>query len=157
MRKEFAKILLEKMREDERIFLVIGDLGFGLFDSIRKEFPDRVINTGAAEMAMMCVGVGLAMEGKIPFVYSITPFLLWRAAEVLRNYVVKEQVPVRLVGSGRDDCYKHDGFSHWAGDDGRFTGMIGIKSMWPEDDKQVKIVVENMIDTNEPFYLNLKR
>lgn len=157
MRKTFAAILLEKMISNENIFVISGDLGFGLFNEIREEFPERFINVGAAEQCMMGVAVGLAMQGRIPFVYSITPFLLWRAAETLRNYVAREQVPVRLVGSGRDDCYKHDGFSHWAGDDARITGLLGIKSMWPDSNEQVKKVVEHMINTNEPFYLNLKR
>lgn len=158
MRKEFAKILLEKMREDERIFLVIGDLGFGLFDQIRNEFPERVINTGAAEVCMMGVGVGLAMEGKIPFVYSITPFLLWRAAEVIRNYVSKEFIPVKMCGSGRNKDYSHDGWSHDASDDKTFLKCFSdIDCMWPENEQELMFFMNRMVDRDNPSYLNLKR
>src|SRR5687768_10786753 len=102
---------------NEDIFFITADLGYGLADDIRKDFPGRFINTGAAEQAAMGIAVGLAMSGKIPFVYSITPFLLWRAAETIRLYVNRESVPVKMVGCGRDSDYEHDGFSHYAGDD----------------------------------------
>ena len=38
---------------------------------IEEDYPDRVINPGAAEQLMIGMGAGLAMEGKIPVCYSI--------------------------------------------------------------------------------------
>lgn len=158
MRKSFANILHERMQTDDRIFLITGDLGFGLFDKIRADFPDRFINTGAAEQAMMGIGVGLAIEGKIPFVYSITPFLLFRAAETIRNYINHEGVPVKMIGSGRYLDYAHDGFSHFAGDDSDILGIFPmIKSYWPRTEEQIPNFVESAINDKSPFYINLKR
>ena len=158
MRQQFFAELHKWMKQDRRIFFVTADLGYGLADDIRKDFPSRFYNVGAAEQCMMGVGVGLAMSGKIPFVYSITPFLLWRAAETIRNYVNHESVPVKMIGSGRDDDYKHDGFSHWAGDDeGLMKLFPNIKHLRPYSNVQIKYVVEEMIEENKPFYLNLKR
>ena len=78
MRKDLAKLLLEEMRVNEDVYLITGDLGYGLWDGIRDTFPDRFFNVGSSEMVMMGTAIGLAMEGKIPFVYSITPFALYR-------------------------------------------------------------------------------
>ena len=158
MRKLFASILLDRAKINNNIILITADLGFGLFDDFRKELPHQFYNVGAAETCAMGIAVGLALENKIPFVYSITPFLLWRAAETIRNYVNYESVPVKMIGSGRDDDYKHDGFSHWAGDDeGLMKLFPNIKHLRPYSNVQIKYVVEEMIEENKPFYLNLKR
>ena len=105
MRRTFREQLEVEMRRDSRIHLLVGDVGYGLFDSTRREFPSRVINPGAAEQLMMGMAVGMTMEGIIPVVYSITPFVLYRPFEFIRNYVDHEKIPVKLVGSGRNDDY----------------------------------------------------
>ena len=76
MRRRFQELLTEEMKKNEDIFLLVGDVGYRVFDHLREEFPGRVINPGAAEQLMIGMGVGLAMEGKIPVCYSITPFVL---------------------------------------------------------------------------------
>ena len=86
MRKHFASLLHEEMSKNKDIYLITGDLGYGLWDKIRDDYPDRFFNVGSSEMAMMGMGIGLAMEGKIPFVYSITPFAIYRPFEMIRNY-----------------------------------------------------------------------
>ena len=35
---------------------------------------------------------------------------------IIRNYVNYEKIPVKLIGSGRDRDYEHDGISHWSDD-----------------------------------------
>lgn len=154
----FAGALYNRMLENDRVWLVTGDLGYGVFDRIKEDFPDRFLNTGAAEQSMMGIAVGLAMEGKVPFVYSITPFLLWRAAETIRLYVNHEKIPVKLVGSGRDQDYAHDGFSHDALDaQGLLTLWPNIQSRWPEKKEEVPDIVEEMLNRKEPYFVSLTR
>jgi len=158
MRKRFATELHKHMKADERIVFVTADLGYGLADQIRADFPDRFINTGAAEQCAVGVGVGLALSGKIPIVYSITPFLLWRAAETIRLYINHEKIPVKLVGSGRKNDYKHDGFSHFAGDDKKLLECWpNIDARWPSCADVIPIIVKEMLYNEKPYYLNLKR
>lgn len=158
MRKSFARELHSAMCSDERIFLVTADLGFSLLDQIRDDFPDRFINVGAAETCAMGVGVGLALSDKIPIVYSITPFLLWRAAETIRLYVNHEKIAVKLVSSGRDRDYAHDGFSHDASDDKSLMACFeNIECRWPSSAELIPSVVKEMLQSGGPYYLNLKR
>ena len=67
MRKDFANELYKAMKKNENIWLLTGDLGFGILENIRDKFPKRFINCGASEQAMMGIACGLALEGKIPF------------------------------------------------------------------------------------------
>jgi len=158
MRGWFAHELHARMRQDTRIWVVTGDLGFGMFDKVKRDFPERFVNVGAAEQAMMGVGIGLAIEGKIPVVYSITPFLLYRPFETIRNYVDRDGIPVKLVGGGRDKDYGHDGFSHWSVEDRKVMELFpGIDSAWPESKEDVPDVLSAMLASPRPTYLNLRR
>lgn len=158
MRGWFAYEVYNHMVDNKDIFVVVGDLGYGMFDKIKRDFPDRFINTGAAEQSMIGVGVGLAEMGKIPFVYSITPFLLYRGFETIRNYINREKVPVKLIGSGRDKDYLHDGFSHWAEEDRHIMGNFkNIWCKWPETKEELPNLVGEMVTNKEPYYCNLRR
>jgi transketolase len=159
MRRQFADLLYEKMKTNKDIWLVTGDLGYKMWDNIREDFPDRFINAGTSEQAMMGVAVGLAMQGKIPFIYSITPFLLWRPAETIRLYLNHENCPIKLVGGGRDKDYKDDGFSHDARD---ITWLLNcwpnIKQFWPREDKCVTSEwLDEIINNNFPSFISLRR
>ena len=87
MRKTFSDDLYLAMSKDKKIFFILGDVGFGFFDKLKKDFPDRVINPGASEQLMMGMASGMAMDGFKPIVYSITPFILFRPFEFIRNFI----------------------------------------------------------------------
>ncbi len=158
MRGWFAFELYQRMKKNKDIWLVVGDLGYGMFDFIRDEMPDRYINTGAAEQSMVGIGVGLALEGKIPLVYSIIPFLLYRPFETTRNYLNHEGIPVKLIGGGRDKDYGPNGFSHWAEEDRQVMKIFdNIESRWPKTKEEIPGLIKKMIENQKPAYLNLKR
>tara|TARA_B110000977_G_scaffold2938_1_gene4051 strand:- start:760 stop:1230 length:471 start_codon:yes stop_codon:yes gene_type:complete len=156
MRREFAKKLYDAMEKDDRIFLITADLGYGVLDDIRRDFPKRAINIGSSEMLMVGIAVGLAQSGYVPVCYSITPFLLYRPFELIRNYMNYEKANVKLVGSGRDDDYAHDGISHWAGDDvDIMTALKNIQIYKPE--KMTDEVFTQFMYNDKPSYINLSR
>ena len=158
MRKECMQLLLNEMVNNENIITLTADLGFGLLDQVRNAFPDRFYNVGAAEQLMIGAGVGLAEGGKIPVCYSMSSFLLYRPFEFLRNYVSAECIPVKLIGSGRDKDYSHDGLSHWAHDDEIvLKALPNIKIYKPKDIAELEAVWPEFINSPEPAYLNLTR
>lgn len=154
MRGQFAYQLYKLMAVDKNIILLTGDLGYGMFDAIKEDLKDRFINCGASEQAMMDMAVGLALSGKIPVVYSITPFAVLRPFETLRTYINWEKIPVKIIGGGRDHDYEHDGISHWADDIQLFfAGLPNIKTYFPKDEIDVKEIVYN----ESPCFLSLRR
>ena len=158
MRKTFVNYLESKIEQDSSIILITADLGYGLFDNIKEKYPNNFINCGASEQLMIGLCIGAAYEGKKPIAYSITPFLLYRPFELIRNYINKEKLNIKLVGSGRDKDYLHDGFSHWAEDDKiiMLNSFENIESHWPEDEN-LNDILEETFNTNKPSYINLKR
>lgn len=158
MRKTFFVELHKRMGENRDIVALTGDLGYIGFDKIRNDFPDRFINCGASEQAMMGMAVGLALSGKIPVVYSITTFLLYRPFETIRNYINQEKIPVILIGSGRDKDYLHDGFSHWSEEDREVMRIFkNIQSYWPQTKEEIPQLLADVLSSGKPFYINLKR
>ncbi len=158
MRKQFAKLLYQEMEGNEDVYVITGDLGYGLWDKIKDTYPTRFFNVGSSEMAMMGMAVGLAMEGKTPFVYSITPFAIYRPFEMIRNYLDHEKIPVHIVGGGRDRDYGYLGFSHWSEDDRRIMASFdNIESTWPETEEELKQSLRYSLTNVGPSYTNLKR
>lgn len=158
MRKEFAQLLDQEMSSNTKIRTITADLGFGILDPIQEHHADKFYNVGAAEQLMIGVGIGLAEQGLIPVCYSMSSFLLYRPFELLRNYVNAESVPVKLVGSGRDRDYSHDGLTHWAHDDEQILSALpNIKIYKPNSIEELKLIWPEFINSTVPAYLNLRR
>jgi transketolase C-terminal domain/subunit len=63
-----------------------------------------------------------------------------------------------MIGSGRNNDYEHDGFTHYAGDDiDHLNNFKNIKGFWPENKLDIFNTLKNIIDIDGPCYLNLKR
>lgn len=143
---------------NENIILLSGDLGFGLWDKIKSKFPERYINPGSAEQLMVGMSVGIALEGKIPIAYSITPFLLYRPFEIIRNYMNYEKIPVKLVGGGRGRDYGKLGYTHWAEEDNAIMSILNnIKTYRPNADDNLEHIFMDFLYNHYPSYLNLTK
>ena len=158
MRNLFGELLADSIAKDERIWLLTGDLGFGVLNKAREVAPDRAYNVGAAEQLMLGAAVGLTHNNKIPICYSITPFVIFRPYEYLRNYLNHEHAPVKLVGAGRDKDYGHLGFSHWGIDDEDALRVFPhIKIFKPKDEAELSSMWQDYLYNDQPCYLNILR
>ena len=48
-RDAFFTRIYEMMKDNQDIVIVVADMSTPVFDKVRKEFPDRIINVGIAE------------------------------------------------------------------------------------------------------------
>ena len=146
------------MAVNPKIWLITADLGYKMWDKVFEDYPDRAINPGAAEQTAMDLACGLALEGKIPFVYSITSFLLFRPFEAIRTYINHEKLNVKLVGGGRDKDYEHDGISHWSEDAHEVLNTLtNIGEYWPETKESIPSILDEIIKFNGPDFVSLRR
>jgi len=138
--------------------MITADLGYGILDRVRETHPAATYNVGAAEQLMLGVAIGIAQEGLIPVCYSMSSFVLYRPFEFIRNYLNHEGTNVKLVGSGRDQDYEHDGISHWAHDDEAVLASVPrVKIYKPANIDELVEQFPEFINTVGPAYLNLKR
>ena len=158
MRRTFADLVYEEMLKNPNIYLLTGDLGYKMWDQVRSDYVGRFHNVGCSEQLLLGSGVGLALSGKIPICYSITPFLLYRPFEIIRNYLHHENISVKLAGSGRGRDYFKDEFSHWAEEDRDIlSNFPNIKIFYPETKEDLKSCFRDYIDYKGPAYINLRR
>jgi len=158
VRTSFVKELHKWMHNLKFMCVLTGDLGYGVLDDLRLDFPDRVWNMGASEQLMITAAVGLVGEGKLPICYSISPFSVLRPFEAIRNYLSYEGTPVKIVGIGTGDDYASLGYSH--SDDkviDSLEALGGIKIFTPQDADDVKDQMAAFLDPHCPSYMNLKK
>jgi transketolase len=86
MRGAFFRALMEAAAKDDRIYLLVGDLGFGVVEPFMQKYPERFLNVGVAEQNLTGVAAGIALTGKIVFTYSIANFPLLRCLEHVRIF-----------------------------------------------------------------------
>jgi len=117
MRDTFVKTLLEIAKKDKNVYIITGDLGFGVLKPFWDELPDQIINAGIAEQNMTSIAAGLAMQGKIVYTYSIGNFPTLRCIEQIRNDCAYHNANVKIVCVGGGFVYGSLGMSHHATED----------------------------------------
>src|SRR3990167_3410963 len=111
-RREFIDTLIELAEKDDRVVLVVPDVGFLYIEEFQKRFPGRYFNFGVTEQSTIMIAVGLALSGFKPYVYSMINFVLFRPAEMVRNGIVCHRANVKLLGVKGSAAYSFLGFSH---------------------------------------------
>lgn len=158
MRYAFAKTLERKVKNNKNIMLLTADLGFTVFENYQKKYPKQFINAGVAEQNMTGVASGMAMEGKIPFIYSIIPFATMRNFEQVRNDICYQNLNVKIVGVGTGFYYGPYGRTHHGLEDvGLMRTLPNLLIFSPSDEYETERVVELSLRTKKPCYIRLGR
>ena len=158
MRDHFINELSSLIDEFPNIILMTGDLGFGVFDDFRKNFPDNFINAGVAEQNMTGIATGMALEGKIVFTYSIANFPTLRCLEQIRNDACYHRVNVNIVSIGGGFSYGALGISHHATEDlSIMRSLPEISVVSPSSFWEVEQATRAIIENKNVCYLRLDK
>src|SRR3990167_4120745 len=112
MRETFVKTLTKLAEHDDRIILLVGDVGFRFIEDFLDKFPKQFLNCGVIEQSMMGIAVGLSKAGYKPYVYSMINFILMRPFEQVRNDICYQNANVKLFGVKGSEAYAFLGLSH---------------------------------------------
>lgn len=158
MRDSFLDCIYEEMQQNEKIVMLTGDLGFGLVERFRDNFPKRFYNAGISEQSMMSMAAGLALEGKKVFIYSIGNFPTFRCLEQIRNDVAYHNCDVNIICVGAGFAYGALGMSHHATEDIAVIRAIpGIDVLCPADPCEAAAAARYCINQNTPKYIRLNK
>ncbi len=154
MRRKFGKIINKLARKDKKVILIVGDIGYGIFDDFRKEHPKRFFNLGICEQSIIGFAAGAALQGLKPWVYTITPFLIERPFEQIKLDINQQKANVNLVGYAD---YPSLGPTHAELDGKKLMGLMkNIKSFFPKDSNETEKFVIKTHKIKGPTFLSLK-
>ncbi len=158
MRDTFVKTLLEIAKKDKRVYIVTGDLGFGVLRPFWEELPDQIINAGIAEQNMTSIAAGLALQGKIVYTYSIGNFPTLRCIEQIRNDCAYHDANVKVVCVGGGFVYGSLGMSHHATEDiAMMRALPNVTVVAPGDLVEAACATKAIYETPGTCYLRLGR
>ena len=154
MRRKFGKIIYELAKKDKKIVLLVGDIGYGIFDEFRKEFPKRFFNMGICEQSLIGTASGMALEGLKPWVYTITPFLIERPFEQIKLDIDQQNVNVKLVGFAD---YPTLGPTHSELNGKKIVKLFkNIKSFFPTNSQETESMTRKCHKIIGPNFISLK-
>ena len=154
MRRRFGKVITELADRDENIIVLVGDIGYRVFDQFREKYPDRFINLGICELSMIGVSAGMALEGLKPWVYTITPFLIERPFEQVKLDIDQQNVNVKLIGFAD---YATLGPTHRELDGKKLMQLFAnITSCFPKDGDETESMVYEAYLKKGPVFISLK-
>ena len=117
MRKKCLETIYRLAQKDSRVLFIGSDLGPGVLDSMKNEMPERFFMEGISEQHIIGMSAGLAFDGFLPFVNTISTFLTRRCFEQIALDLCLHDLPVKLVGNGGGMVYAPLGPTHQALDD----------------------------------------
>lgn len=158
MRDTFVRTLLEIAKKDKNVYIITGDLGFGVLKPFWTELPDQIINAGIAEQNMTSIAAGLAMQGKIVYTYSIGNFPTLRCIEQIRNDCAYHNANVKVVCVGGGFVYGSLGMSHHATEDiAMMRSLPDVTVLAPGDLVEAECATKAIYETPGTCYLRLGR
>ena len=154
MRRRFGKIISQLAEKDEKIYVIVGDIGYRVFDEFRDKFPNRFINMGICEQSIISVASGMALEGLKPWVYTITPFLIERPFEQIKLDIDQQNVNVKLVGFAD---YPTLGPTHTEINAKKMMKLFNnIESFFPSDSDETEKMILQAYEREGPSFISLK-
>ena len=156
MRTNFINQLIEEARHNDKIFLLVGDLGYHVIEPFAEEFPDRFLNVGIAEQNMAGIAAGLAMTGYNVYFYSIGNFPTIRCLEQIRNDIAYHQANVKVVSVGAGYAYGSLGATHQATEEiGALRVLPNMVVATPGDPLEARAITKISASYDGPMYIRL--
>jgi len=160
MRDVFLSALIERMRENRKIFFLTADFGSPVLDQLSEMFPDRFINVGIAEQNLINVAAGLALENFTVYAYAIAPFITMRCYEQIKvNLALMSQLKsmnVNLIGVGAGFSYVVSGPTHHSIEDISIMRTLpNIEVLSPPDWVMARDMVDFTLNCTGLKYLRL--
>jgi transketolase len=158
MRETSLNCIYNLAKQDERIIFIGSDLGAGTLNKFREEMPERFFMEGISEQHVIGMAAGLAMEGYIPFVNTISTFLTRRCLEQIIIDLCFHNLPVRLLGFGGGVVYAPLGPTHWATEDfALLRSLPNMSIVAPCDAEEMIRLIPQTASWQGPIFIRLGR
>lgn len=158
MRDAFFFELHEIMRVDKNVYLLTADHGAFGVDKIRTDFPSQYLNVGISEQNMISIASGLALSGKIVYVYGIVNFITLRCLDQINIDIASMNLHVNIIGVGAGFTYSTDGPTHHGTQDVAVMSAIPNFSIYNcTDIVNTKVFARIGYEQTGPKYIRIEK
>ena len=158
MRKTVLGCVHKLAKHDKRVVFIGSDLGHGVLDEMKAEFPEQFFMEGVSEQYIVGMAAGLAMEGFIPYVNTIATFLTRRCYEQIAVDLCLHDLPVRLLANGGGGVYASLGPTHLAIEDiALMRALPNMTVVAPCDADEMNRLMMSTLEWPHPIYIRLAR
>ena len=159
MRDTYGRALVELGRARDDVVVLSADVSNSdrsyMFEEV---YPERFINVGIAEQALVDVAVGLANAGKVPIANTFAFLFATRAVEMVRTHLCYGGANVKLAGAYAGISDSFDGPTHHS-----YTDLAIMRSLprmtvvVPADPVSLRKLLPQVAAWDGPVYLRLCR
>jgi transketolase len=159
MRNELINLINKTLKNKKNSYFLTADLGYSVLENLQKDLKKRFINVGISENNMLLLAVGLSEVNKnLVYAYSISPFLILRPAEIIRNYISNESRNIRLIGVGSGVSYSNMGKSHHSLDDINYIySLKNILILNPANLEELNYLYKFFLNYSGPLYFRINK
>lgn len=158
-RDGYGIALVELGEKNNDIVVLCGDLSESTRSyGFQQRFPERYIEMGVAEQNMATVAVGLALNGKIPFISTYAVFSPGRNWDQTRISICYNNANVKLAGGHSGISVGPDGATHQAMEDIALTRVLPrMRVLVPCDREETRKAVHAAAEIEGPVYIRYAR
>jgi len=158
MRNKCLDTIYKLAQNNKKIIFIGSDLGPNVLDTFKKKIPSRFFMEGVSEQAIVGIAAGMAMEGYMPFVNTISTFLTRRCYEQIVIDLCLHNLPVKLVGNGGGLVYAPLGPTHQAIEDISIMRVIpNMAIVAPCDSIEMEMLVKDSVNFKSPLYIRIAK
>ena len=156
MRQQLTATVTALEEKDERVVLLLNDIGVWAFRHLKAQYPNRVHNLGILEQASIGVSAGLALTGYVPIFHTIAPFIVERGYEQLKDDFGYQNLNGNFVSVGGSFDYSALGMTHYCpGDVGALMQIPNMQIVLPGTAKEMDHLMMEAYDNGSPTYFRL--
>ncbi len=158
MRKTCLNTIHHLATKNNKIIFIGSDLGPGVLNDFKNSIPERFFMEGVSEQSIIGMSAGLAMEGYLPYVNTISTFLTRRCFEQIAIDLCLHNLPVKLIGNGGGLVYAPLGPTHQAIEDlSLLRSLPNMSIIAPCDAIEMKKLIEDTVNLKGPLYVRIAR
>ena len=148
--------LSELLHDHDNVWLVTPDFA-GYIPDIKKQYTNRFVDVGIAEQTAVGIAAGLALDGNIPFILGMAPFLSMRSCEQVRTAVCYHNLPVRFIATNSGTA-TNAGSTHYGMEDIAIVkSLVNMNVVSISDPYMIGEMLRTTIDYPGPVYFRLAR
>ena len=156
IRQQFVATVESLLARDDRLMLLLGDIGVFGFRNSFVNYPKRVVNIGILEQATVSFAAGLSREGLVPIFHSIAPFVVERAYEQLKTDFCYQQLGGNFVSVGASFDYASLGCTHHCpGDVSILKTLPNMQVVAPGNSPEFDTLFRSAYANGSPTYYRL--